>query len=78
MRSCRGRPQKFIICASLHKIEDYQYGVAGCQKAKEKICVHITFKCTHYMRAYAANFLCCTLRYKAEINIRKEKNAKKF
>ena len=78
MESCGGRPQKCIICTSLHKIEDNHCGVAGCQKGKGKICVHFTPRCANCIGAHAANFPHCTSRYKAEISARKEKKAKEF
>ena len=36
-RTCSGdRPQKCIICAGPHKVEDHQCGVAGCKKGRER------------------------------------------
>ena len=78
MGSCGGQPQKCIICAGLHKIKDHQCGVAGCQKVKAKICIHVTPKCANCIGAHAANFQHCTLRHKAEINAKKEKKTKEI
>ena len=78
MGSCGSRPQKCIICISLHKIEDHQYGIVGCQKRKGKICIQVTPKCANCMGANVANFSRCTSRYKVKINAKKEKKAKKI
>ncbi len=76
-RTCSGdRPQKCIICAGPHKVEDHQCGVAGCKKGKGKICAHDTPKCANCTGAHAANSPRCTSRHKAEINARKEMNTK--
>ena len=78
MGSCGGRPQKCIICAGPHKIEDHQCGVAGCQKGKRKICVHVTSKYANCIGAHAANSSQCISRHMAEISARKEKKAKEI
>ena len=78
MKCCGDWPQKCIIYASFHKMEDHQCGVAGCKKRKGKICVYVTPKCANCTGAHAANSLRCTSRHKAEINTRKEKKTKKI
>ena len=77
MRSCGDRSSKCIICAGLHKLKDHCCGVAGCNKEKGKICVHVTAICANYGRAYVANFPCCGSRHKAEIDAKKGKKTKK-
>lgn len=69
----RSRPHKYIFCTGLHKIEDYQSGVVRSQKEKEKIYVYVIPKYADCIEANAANFLCCTLKHKAEINTRKKR-----
>lgn len=76
MGSCGNRPQKCIICAGPHKVEDHQCGVSGCKKGKGKICVHVTPKCANCTGAHVANSPRCISRHKAEINARKEKKIK--
>ena len=78
MESCGDRPQRCIICAGSHKVEDHQCGVTGCNKGKGKICVHVTPKCANCKGAHAANSPRCTSRHKAEINARKEKKVKEI
>ena len=78
MGSCGDRPEKCIICAGPHKVEDHQCGVTGCKKGKRKICVHVTPKCANCTGAHAANSPRCISRHKAEINVRKEKKTKEI
>lgn len=78
MGNCGGRPQKYIICADLYKIEDHHFGVVGYRKRKENICVYIIPKYLNCMRAHAANFLNCISSHKAEISAKKEKKAKEI
>lgn len=76
MESCGSRLQKCVIYADQYKIEDHQYGMARCQKRKEKICVHITSKYTNCIKAHVANFPHCISRDKVDISVRKKKTKK--
>lgn len=78
MRSYGNKLQKCIICIGPYKIEDHKYEIAGYQKKNDKICIHVIPKVSYCMRAHAADFAQCTLRYKVEISAKKEKKAQKI
>ena len=78
MGSCGNRPEKCVICAGSHKVEDHQCGVIGCKKKKSKICIYVIPKCANLMRAHAANSSRCVSRYKVEIDVKKRKRAQKI
>lgn len=76
MRGCGDQPQRCVICAGPHKVEDHQCGVARCKKGKRRICVHITPKCANCSGTHAANSPRCTSRHQADMIARKEKKTK--
>ena len=76
MGSCGDRPEKCLICAGPHKVENHQCGVAGCNKGKGKICAHITPKCANCGGTHVANSPRCASRHQADIKARKEKKMK--
>lgn len=55
MGNCGDRSPKCIIYSGPSKMEDHYYGVTGCTKRKEKICVHIITKCAYYGSHYCTN-----------------------
>jgi len=73
MGSCGDRPSKCVICAGPHKVEDHCCGVAGCNKGKGKICIHVTAKCANCGGAHAANSPRCGSRHKADLQARQDK-----
>ena len=77
MGKCGDQLLKCIICACLHKIEDYQCGVNGCSKDIRRMYTHVLTLFANCGRNHLANLTRCTLRYKAEVNARKQKTAKK-
>ena len=62
-----------MICTGSHKVEEYNCGIAGCNKKKGKICVHVVVKCTNCGRNYTAYFPQYTSKQKANIEVRKQK-----
>lgn len=78
MESCKDRPQKCLICAGLHKVENYWCRVAGCNKAKRKICTYINLKYANYDKIHIANSPCCASKYQIDIKARKEKEKEKM
>ena len=42
--SCGNWSLQCIICIGLHKVEEHSCSVAGCNKRKRKIFVHIAIK----------------------------------
>ena len=77
MGGCGDRPQRCVICAGPHKVEDHQCGVVGCKKGKGKLCVHVTPNCANCSGPYAANSSWCRSRHQADIRARKEKMTNK-
>ena len=77
MGECGDRTQRYVICASPHKVEDHQCGVVGCKKGKGKLCVHVTPNCANCSGPYAANSSWCRSRHQADIRARKEKMTNK-
>ena len=73
MESCGNRPPQCIICDGPHQVEEHSCGVAGCNKGKGKICVHVAVKCANCGGNHTANSPRCTSRHKADIEARKEK-----
>ena len=56
----------------------YSCGVAGYNKKKEKICVHVAIKCANCGGNHTANSLRCTSKHKADIEtMKKEKRRRK-
>ena len=74
--NCRDQSSKYVICAGPHKVEKHCYRVAGCNKRKRKICVHVTIKCANYGETHTTNSPRCISRHKADIKARKEKKMK--
>ena len=68
--------EKCLICASPHKIENHQYGVAGYNKEKRKICAYIIPKCANCGKTHVANSLRYSSRHQADIKARKKKKLK--
>lgn len=74
----RGKRQpRYIICASLHKIDEHYYRVNGCNKGTKKICAYVVVKCANCGGSYPANSNRCMSRQKAEIDVRKQKSFQK-
>ena len=73
MGGCGNQPQRCVICAGPHKVEDHQCGVVGCKKGKGKICVYVTPKCAYCSGPHAANSSRRRSRHQADIRARKEK-----
>ena len=73
MESCGNRPLQCIICTGPHKVEEHSCGVAGCNKGKGKICVHVDVKCANCGGNHTANSPRYTSRHKADIEAKKEK-----
>lgn len=71
MGKCGDQVPKCVICASLHKIEDHQYGVTGCNKKVGKVCVYVIVQYANCGGSHSANSNRCTLRHKAEKEARK-------
>lgn len=73
MRSYGNWLLQYIICIGPHKIEKHSCGIAGYNKGKRKIYVHIAIKCANYGENHTVNSPRCTSRYKVDIEARKKK-----
>lgn len=60
-----------MICNVLYKVEDHQCGVIGCAKSRRKICHHVTVNCANCEGNYMVNSLHYSLRYKANVKVKK-------
>lgn len=60
----------------LHKVQNHQSEIAGCNKRKRKIYAHIIPKYANYGRIHIANFSHCALRHQVDIKAKKEKKMK--
>lgn len=66
-----------MIGTKLHQVENPHCDVSGYQKRLGKICVNVKIQCTNDRRCYSAESNRCTQRYKAEIDIYKNKIIRK-
>lgn len=41
LKKCEIKPKKYMICARKHRANEDQYGVAKCNKGREKLCIDI-------------------------------------
>lgn len=73
MRSYGNRRPQCIICIGPYKIEEHSCGIAGYNKGKRKIYVHIAIKCANYRENHTVNSSRYTSRYKVDIKTRKKK-----
>lgn len=69
---CQKRPKKCVIYAEAHLANEYQWGVNGCNKRKEKLCIYIIAWYTNCQGNYQASSVQCLLRLKAQIQARKD------
>ena len=58
-------------------MEEHQCGVNEYNKRRGKICTHVLVKCASCGTNHPANSSQCTLRHKAKMDARKEKNPRK-
>lgn len=77
MRNCKNYQEKYLIYASVYKVENYQGRVAECNKRKERIYTSIISKYANYNRVYITNFLGYTSRHWVDIKVKKQKKIKK-
>lgn len=65
---------KYVICANLYKIKDYQYNVTSCNKKRKKTYAYVVVKYVNYRGGHLANSHQCTSRHKTEADTCKKKN----
>lgn len=78
MKKCENQQLKFTICTGPYKLEKYSYKVVDSNKKKEKICIQVIVKYVNCKRNYTTNFLQCTLKHKANIEVKKKEKKKKL
>ena len=73
LEKCGDRPKKCVMCAGEHQVNEHQCGVAGCNKGKGRLCIHIIARCANCDGNHQANSARCPARHKAEILARNKK-----
>ncbi len=67
------RAMQCVICAGLHKVKNYKYGLTGCSIKVGKICKYIILKYASCGRNHQATAFRCPARLKAQAEAWKEK-----
>lgn len=54
LKNCGQRLMQYTLYAGLYKLDEYKYGISGCQIGLRKIYNYITATCNNYQENYQA------------------------